>query len=137
MASFTDLVAGRVQQRRKEFLASLSSEPQGSLEAALENGLHTLWHPLDAGASGVRSEAPSPGSVAAVDGSRAVRALNSGADWVVAQALLVGPHGPAPRRAYCDSTAAAACRDHPHRGALAPTARHACPSRQLEHTMGR
>ncbi len=30
---------------------------------------------------------------AAVDGSRAVRALSSGADWVIAQALLIGPNG--------------------------------------------
>jgi len=94
MASFTDLVAGRIQQRRQEFLAGLSPEPQDSLESELKAGVQTLWHPLDpAEFSGAQIEGLSSGLAAAVDGSRAVRALNSGADWVVAQALLLGPNG--------------------------------------------
>lgn len=93
MASFTDLVAGRIRQRRQEFLAGLSPEPQGSIEAELEVGVRSMWHSLAPDMSDARAEGLPPAPAAAVDGSRAVRALNSGADWVVAQALLLGPDG--------------------------------------------
>ncbi|HEX6819335.1 MAG TPA: DNA double-strand break repair nuclease NurA [Ktedonobacterales bacterium] len=93
MASFTDLVAGRIRHRRQEFLAGLSPEPQGSIEDVLEAGVQSLWRPLAPDVSDAQVERFPPGLAAAVDGSRALRALNSGTDWVVAQALLVGPDG--------------------------------------------
>ena len=93
MASFTDLVAGRIQQRRQEFLAGLAPEPSGNLEAVLAAGVHTMWQPLEPDSLGTPPDGLPPGPAAAVDGSRAVRALNSGADWVIAQALLLGSEG--------------------------------------------
>lgn len=92
MASFTDRVAGRIQQRRAEFLSGLVPEPHGDVEAVLAAGVRALWHPLDLVTAGMPPDGLPP-EPAAVDGSRAVRSLNSGADWLVAQALLVGPHG--------------------------------------------
>ena len=93
MASFTDLVAGHIQQRRQEFLAGLAPEPRGTLEAVLAAGVHTMWQPLEPDSSGMQPDGLPPGPAVAVDGSRAVRALNSGADWVIAQALLLGSDG--------------------------------------------
>jgi hypothetical protein len=93
MASFTDQVAARIQQRRPEFLAGLAAEPHDSVEATLAAGMRLLWHPLPPERVSVRQEELPAGVVAAVDGSRSIRALNSGADWVVAQALLLGPGG--------------------------------------------
>ncbi len=93
MASFTDLVAGRLRQRRQEFLAGLAPEPSGDLEDRLAAGVVAMWHRLMPDPAGMAEDASPPQPAAAVDGSRAVRALNSGADWVVAQALLLGPAG--------------------------------------------
>jgi len=87
MASFTDLVAGRIQQRRQEFLAGFSPKAHGSLEVLLEAGVQTLWHPLVLDSSNAPIKGTPTEPAAAVDGSRAIRALNSGADWIVAQAL--------------------------------------------------
>ncbi len=91
MASFIDLVAESIYLRREEFLAGLSSEPDTEIEHFLSMGIQAHWHPLVPGYT-VSAHQPPP-LVGAVDGSRAVRALNIGADWIVAQALLVGPNG--------------------------------------------
>jgi hypothetical protein len=79
MATFTDLVAGRIGHRREEFLAGLSPEPLGSLEATLAAGVRALWHRLPEEDADGREALPA-GPAAAVDGSRSVRALSSGAD---------------------------------------------------------
>lgn len=91
MASFTDLIAQRIYDQRDELLACLSPHPQGDIEHELATKVETYWHPL------LRENVESPDQpqlrVGAVDGSRAVRSLNSGADWIVAQALLIGSDG--------------------------------------------
>ena len=91
MASFIDLMAQRIHLRREEFLAGLSREPDSEVEDLLSTGIQAHWHPFHPKDMGNVHERPS--SIAAVDGSRAIRALSSGADWIVAQALLLGPHG--------------------------------------------
>lgn len=91
MASFTDLIAQRISLQRDEFLAGLSTHPSSDVEHALAASLESHWHtfvPEDTDTihrTRLR--------VGAVDGSRAIRALNMGADWLVAQALLLGPDG--------------------------------------------
>ncbi len=91
MASFTDLIAQRIFAKRDEFLAGLSTHPNGDVEQSLLVGVRAHWHPF----SRERFEQvpPSRARVGAVDGSRAIRSLNIGADWVIAQALLLGPDG--------------------------------------------
>ncbi len=91
MASFTDLFAQRIFSRREEFLAWLSSEPDDEVEHLLARGIQAHWHPFES--EGARNMDPCKSQVAAVDGSRAIRALSGGADWVIAQALLIGPNG--------------------------------------------
>ena len=91
MASFTDLVAERIHFRREEFLAGLSSEPDDEVEQLLATGIQAHWHPFELEHTQNMDQSISP--AAAVDGSRAIRALSSGADWVIAQALLIGPNG--------------------------------------------
>src|SRR5258708_1285108 len=91
MASFTDLIAQRIYAQRDELLASLSTNPNGDIEHELATGVQTHWHPF-APESAERVNQPRL-RVGAVDGSRAVRSLNVGADWIVAQALLIGPDG--------------------------------------------
>ncbi len=91
MASFTDLIAERIHFRREEFLAGLSSKPDDEVEYLLAKGIQAHWHPFEP--ENTRNMDQSISHVAAVDGSRAIRALSSGADWVIAQALLIGPNG--------------------------------------------
>lgn len=92
MASFTDLIANRIQQRLDEFQENVTSAPKNDLERGLLEGVRTHWHGLERiPLAGEHQEAH--GSAAAVDGSQAVRALNTGADWIIAQALLIGPDG--------------------------------------------
>ncbi len=91
MASFIDLVAQSMYLRREEFLAGISSEPDTEVEHFLATGIQAHWHPLIP--EYTMSAHQPPPLVGAVDGSRAVRALNIGADWIIAQALLVGPNG--------------------------------------------
>ncbi len=89
MASFTDLIAQRISMQRDEFLASLSPQSHDRVERVLRAGIQAHWHPF----SGENLDDISHMRVGAVDGSRATRSLNSGADWVIAQALLLGPDG--------------------------------------------
>lgn len=89
MASFTDLVARRIHERREEFMSSLSNEPGDEIESLLAAGIQAHWHPLEFEDTNNQERH----HVAAVDGSHAIRALNVGADWIVAQALLIGPQG--------------------------------------------
>jgi hypothetical protein len=91
MASFTDLIAERIHFRREEFLAGLSSEPDDEVEYLLAKAIQAHWHPFEP--ENTRNIDQTISQAAAVDGSRAIRALNSGADWVIAQALLIGPNG--------------------------------------------
>ncbi len=91
MVSFTDLIAERIYFRREEFLAGISSKPDGEVENLLAKGIQAHWHPFEP--ENTRNMDQSISQVAAVDGSRAIRALSSGADWVIAQALLIGPNG--------------------------------------------
>ena len=91
MASFIDLIAERIYQRREEFLAGLSSKPGTEVEHLLSAEIQSHWHSL-APENLVNMQQPMP-LVGAVDGSRAVRALNIGADWIIAQSLLIGPEG--------------------------------------------
>jgi prepilin-type processing-associated H-X9-DG protein len=91
MASFTDLVAQQILLRREEFLAGLSDTPENKVESVLAVGIQAHWHPFEP--ENTLSRQPATPLVAAVDGSRAIRALNIGADWIIAQALLIGPHG--------------------------------------------
>ena len=90
-SSFRDLMAQRIHRRREEFIAGLSHEPDSEVEDLLSTSIQAHWHPFHPKDIGNAYERPS--SIAAVDGSRAIRALNSGADWIIAQALLLGPHG--------------------------------------------
>jgi len=92
MASFTDLVANRIQQRLDEFKENITSTPKNDSERVLAEGIRTRWHRLDHVLSAGEPQVLT-GSAAAVDGSQAVRALNTGADWIIAQALLIGPGG--------------------------------------------
>ncbi len=91
MASFTDLIAQRIHAQRNELLASLSVNPNDDIEHALATGVQTHWHPFVY--ENTKREKQTQWRIGAVDGSRAVRSLNIGADWVVAQALLIGPDG--------------------------------------------
>ncbi len=91
MASFIDLIAQRIHLHREEFLAGLSSEPDGEIEQLLATGIQDHWHSLVPENSLNKHQPLS--LIGAVDGSRAVRALNIGADWIIAQALLIGPNG--------------------------------------------
>ena len=91
MASFTDLIAERIYFRREEFLAGISSKPDGEVEYLLAKGIQAHWHPFEPENTMIMDQSIS--KVAAVDGSRAIRALSSGADWVIAQALLIGSNG--------------------------------------------
>ena len=92
MASFTDLIAERIHFRREEFLAGLSSKPDDAVEYLLAKAIQARWHPFEP-EENTRDVDQSISQAAAIDGSRAIRALSSGADWVIAQALLIGPHG--------------------------------------------
>ncbi len=91
MASFTDLIAQRIYAQRNELLANLSINPNDDIEHELATGVQTHWHPFVSG--NTKSKGQPQLRVGAVDGSRAVRTLNIGADWIVAQALLIGPDG--------------------------------------------
>lgn len=91
MASFIDLIAQSMSLQREKFLAGLSSEPNTEIEHVLATQIQAHWHHLIPGYS-ISAHHP-PTLVGAVDGSRAVRALNIGADWIVAQALLIKPDG--------------------------------------------
>jgi NurA domain len=91
MASFTDLIAERIHFRREEFLAGMSSKPDDEVEYLLAKGIQAHWHPFEPENTTNSDQVIS--QVAAADGSRAIRALSSGADWVIAQALLIGPNG--------------------------------------------
>lgn len=91
MASFTDLIAERIRFRREDFIAGLSSEPDGELEHLLAQEIQVHWHPFEP--ENLRVTNQHLLRVAAVDGSRAIRALSSGADWIIAQALLIGLNG--------------------------------------------
>ncbi|HZU69877.1 MAG TPA: DNA double-strand break repair nuclease NurA [Ktedonobacteraceae bacterium] len=91
MASFTDLVAERIRLRKEEFLAGLSSKPGDEIEQLLAQAIQSHWHPFEL--EKIRGADQSRSLAAAIDGSSAIRALNSGADWVIAQALLIGPNG--------------------------------------------
>jgi hypothetical protein len=91
MASFIDLMAQKIFLRRGEFVAALSGEQNSEVERRLAIGVQEHWH------SFVSEKASNPYPdrplVGAVDGSRAIRALSTGADWIIAQALLIGPNG--------------------------------------------
>jgi hypothetical protein len=91
MASFTNLIAERIHFQREEFLAAISSKPDGEVEYLLAKGIQAHWHPFEL--ENTRNMDQSISHVAAVYGSLAIRALSSGADWVIAQALLIGPNG--------------------------------------------
>ena len=91
MASFTELIAESIRQRKADFLAKLASEPVDETEALLARGTQAHWHsfePVD-GIAAIHDGQP----VAAVDGSLAIRALSVGAYWIIAQALLIGADG--------------------------------------------
>ncbi len=91
MASFTDLIAQRIQEQRSEFLAGLSDVPANDIESLLADSIQAHWHSLEP--KGEFNRHGDRSQVAAVDGSHAVRALNTGADWIVAQALIIGRDG--------------------------------------------
>ncbi|HVB24873.1 MAG TPA: DNA double-strand break repair nuclease NurA [Ktedonobacteraceae bacterium] len=91
MTSFTELIAESIRQRRADFLAKLSSEPENETETLLARGTQAHWHPF--GADDGLDAFHHTQRVAAVDGSLAIRALSVGAYWIVAQALLIGPDG--------------------------------------------
>ena len=61
------------------------------LKSFLVTGIQAHWHPFEP--ENTLYTQPITPLVAAVDGSRAIRSLNIGADWIIAQALLIGPHG--------------------------------------------
>ncbi|GHO79959.1 hypothetical protein KSD_77300 [Ktedonobacter sp. SOSP1-85] len=91
MASFIDLIAESIHLRRDEFLTGFTEKPHGDIEQRLAAGIQAHWHPLSPEVVGdALHQKPQAG---AVDGSRAIRALSIGADWIVAQALLLGPDG--------------------------------------------
>ena len=92
MASFTDLVADWIRQRLDEFQENIASTPGNDLERLLAERVRTHWHRLDHVLSADKPQGLN-GAAAAVDGSQAVHALNTGADWIIAQALLIGPGG--------------------------------------------
>lgn len=89
MASFTDIIAHSIFTRRAEFLTSLSPQSHDRIEQVLSAGVRAHWHPLP----NEKHDDMLSMRVGAVDGSRAIRSLNSGADWVIAQALLLCPDG--------------------------------------------
>lgn len=91
MASFTDLIAQHICMQRDELLASLSSNPNSEREQGLATGVKRYWHAFAPENLAERDQARL--RVGAVDGSQAIRSLNIGADWIVAQALLIGPDG--------------------------------------------
>jgi hypothetical protein len=91
MASFTDVIAQCISLKRDEFLAGLSTHPSGDVEHLLMTQMQAHWHPFSR--ESVEHSSQSRLRVGAVDGSHAVRPLNVGADWIVAQALLLGPDG--------------------------------------------
>ncbi|MFL5662828.1 MAG: DNA double-strand break repair nuclease NurA [Ktedonobacteraceae bacterium] len=91
MASFTDVIAQCISLKRDEFLAGLSTHPNGDVEHLLMTQMQAHWHPFSR--ESVERSSQSRLRVGAVDGSHAVRPLNVGADWIVAQALLLGPDG--------------------------------------------
>ncbi|HET8839976.1 MAG TPA: DNA double-strand break repair nuclease NurA, partial [Ktedonobacteraceae bacterium] len=91
MASFTDLIAQCICAQKNELLASLSINPNDDIEQALATSIQAHWHPFIAG--NMKSKEQPQLRIGAVDGSRAVRSLNIGSDWIVAQALLIGPDG--------------------------------------------
>jgi hypothetical protein len=79
MASFIDLIAQSIHLRREEFLAGLSSKPDGEVEHLLATGIQNHWHSLISDNS--ENTHPSKSLIGAVDGSQTIRALNIGADW--------------------------------------------------------
>ena len=91
MDSFTDLIAHRIQQRLHEFKESVARTAHNDLACVLAEGVRTHWRALDHVLPVGDPQAPLNGSAAAVDGSQAVCALHTGADEVIAQALLIGP----------------------------------------------
>jgi hypothetical protein len=91
MASFTDIIAQCISLRRDEFLAGLSTHPNGDVEHLLMTQVQAHWHPFSH--ESVKNFSQSRLRVGAVDGSHAVRSLNIGADCIIAQALLIGPDG--------------------------------------------
>jgi hypothetical protein len=91
MASFVDIIAQCISLRRAEFLAGLSTHPNDDVEHLLMTQVKTHWHPFSR-ESGKRVP-QSQWRVGAVDGSHAIRSLNVGIDWIIAQALLIGPDG--------------------------------------------
>lgn len=91
MASFVDLIAQKISLQRGNFAAVLSDEQNGEVERRLAIGVREHWHSFIS--EGVSNSYPDKPLVGAVDGSRAIRALSIGADWIVAQALLIGPNG--------------------------------------------
>lgn len=91
MASFVDLIAQKISSQRGNFAATLSDGQNGEIERRLAIGVREHWHAFIAGE--VSNAYPEKPLVGAVDGSRAIRALSTGADWIVAQALLIGPNG--------------------------------------------
>ena len=91
MASFTDLIAQRISAQRDELLTVLSTNPNDDREHALAGGIQTHWHPFSPDSDEYINQPRL--RIGAVDGSRAIRSLNVGADWIVAQALLIGPDG--------------------------------------------
>jgi len=91
MASFTDIIAHCISLKRAEFLAGLSPHPNSDVEHFLMTQVQAHWHPFSR--ERVEGSPPSRWRVGAVDGSHGIRPLNVGADWIVAQALLLGPEG--------------------------------------------
>src|SRR5260370_42299469 len=91
MASFTDLIAQCISAQRDTLLAGLSANPNGYREQELVTSGQAHWHPF-VSQNDERRNQPSL-RIGAVDGSRAIRSLNVGADWIIAQALLIGPDG--------------------------------------------
>lgn len=90
MASFIDLMARRIDEQRHTFLSNLSRKAEGEEELLLATGMQKHWHAFE---PGMMERPQRTFLVGAVDGSRATRALNSGADWLITQALLIGPGG--------------------------------------------
>ncbi len=91
MASFIDVIAQCISLRRAEFLAGLSTHPNDDVEHLLMTQVKAHWHPFSCESS--KSVSHSQWRVGAVDGSHAIRSLNVGIDWVIAQALLISPDG--------------------------------------------
>lgn len=91
MTSFTDLIAQHICTQRDELLANLSRDPNSERERRLATGVKRYWHAFAPENLADRDQARL--RVGAVDGSQAIRSLNIGADWIIAQALLIGPDG--------------------------------------------